>query len=167
MSVDQRFHRLARAISAVLIALGSTSLLGWIFGAPLLTSVLPGFATMKVNAALSFILAGASLALQIEPSTSRKARSGRVCALVVAAVGALTLAEYIWGVDVGIDQLLIRVPAELQTSSPGRMAPVTALSFTFAGTVLAFLDTRRRVLQFAMQALTISVLLAGFAATAG
>ena len=166
---DDRFYRLARAAGAVAVLVGSTVFLAWVFDLALLKSVLPGGVTMKANAAISFVLVGASLILQSEPSPTPRGRwIGRVCALLAVAVGGLTLAEYALGVDVGIDQLLFRAPAgELGTSGPGRMAPNTALSLVLAGTALALLDTRRRALRSTSQVLAIALLRSGVVARAG
>jgi signal transduction histidine kinase len=52
-----------------------------------------------------------------------------VLAAVVGAIGVLTLAEYAFGVNLGVDQLLFHEPAHaIGTSASGRMAVSTAIS---------------------------------------
>ncbi len=169
--MNDRFRLLARVAGALAILLGGTVLLGWIFDVAVLTSVVPGLVTMKRNSAASFILSGASLllALNIEhEAAARRTWIGHTMALVVAAAGALTLAEYVFNVDLGIDQLLGRAPLEEpQTSSPGRMALVSALCFTLAGTALAFLDSPVRAFRQMAVASAFVVLLAGYLASVG
>ncbi len=168
MNVD-RFHRMSRGASAVAMLLGLCGLIGWIFDIAVLKSVLPGLVTMKANAAASFVLGGVSLRLQIESDVSPlKVWIARACALLVLAVGVLTLTEYALGIDTGIGQIVSHAPAgELQTSSPGRMAPTTALNFALLGTALLSLNGRRRVRHLASQVLTITVLLVAFVAFVG
>lgn len=166
---SDRFHRIASGASAVVILLGSCGLIGWIFDIAVLKSVLPGLVTMKANTAASFVLAGVSLRFQIDSDASPpKIWIARACALLVLAVGLLTMAEYALGMDAGIDQILSSEPAgELQTSSPGRMAPITALNFALLGAVLLSLNGRRRAGHMASQALAIVVLLVAFVAFIG
>jgi hypothetical protein len=166
---DDRFATLARGAGALVVLLGSSVLLGWILDIAVLKSAIPGAVTMKGNTALSFVLAGLSLLLQVTPGRGQwRGRVGRACALLAAAIGVLTLAEYVVDVDVGIDQLLVRAPdGEVGTSSPGRMAPNTATSFVLAGAALVLQDSGTRAFRSTAQVLTITVLLAGFVAITG
>jgi PAS domain S-box-containing protein len=125
---------------------GAVVLLGWAFELPRLRSVLPGLVEMKVNTAIAFGLAGASLLLRRGVRARR--RAAVACASVVALIGLLTVAEYLLGLDLGIDQLLFREAAgAAATSSPGRMAPTTAACFLLCGLSLRWIDSseaRRR-----------------------
>jgi len=137
-----RFKSLSKAASLATSLLGALVLLGWMFDLVALKSVLPGLVTMKVNTALAFLLAGLSLWVRREkPVAQRTGRLAQTCALAVALVGLLTLSQYLLGWDLGIDQLLFQEPVEAAgTSSPGRMAPLTALNFILLGFALALLD---------------------------
>lgn len=121
-------------------------LIGWMFDIPTLKSVHPSLVTMKANTALSFLLIGLSLwLLQIEQRKSIRYRIGQSCAFVVCAIGLLTLIQYLFGLDLGIDQLLFKEPqGAVATSYPGRMAPNTAINFFLIGLSLFFLDLRTR-----------------------
>lgn len=168
-------QRMSKYAGTTAIAVGSIVLVGWAFDIPLLKSVLPRLATMKANTAVSFLLAGVSLRL-LQPDQAdrfgRRSRRwiGQVCALTVTLVGLLTLIEYLAGLDLGIDQLLILDPGGGGAiSAPGQMAPATALSFLLLGCSLLLLDveTRRGYLPaqlFAMVVALISLLaLIGYA----
>ena len=75
------------------VALGSAVLLGWHIHNPWLVQLRPTFAPMQYNAALSVLLCGLGLlALSWE-----RVRLEVVCGIVVAAIGLLTLYEYIFG----------------------------------------------------------------------
>jgi two-component system cell cycle sensor histidine kinase/response regulator CckA len=60
----------------------------------------------------------------------------------VLAVGGLTLAEYVFAMDFGIDQLIPDTAQAANGLPPGRMAPATALSFFMVGIALSTLKAR-------------------------
>ena len=63
--------------------------------------------------------------------------SGARLSLLVAVLGALTLAEDIFTLELGIDQLVLAdTAAPVSSGNPGRMAPATALNFLFIGSAL-------------------------------
>lgn len=128
------------------VFVGGLVLLGWIFDIATLRSTFPGLIEMKANTASAFLLLGVSLWLLRDepadrPRKSLRRRLAHVFAFVVALAGVLTLGEYLLGRDFGIDQLLFQeAPGAVGTSSPGRMAPTTALNFVLLGCALLFLD---------------------------
>jgi len=131
----------------VTIATGVLVLLGWLLDIPGLKSVLPGFVTMKANTAAGFILAGVSLALLGRAARSMRIRRlSQACAGATVLLGLLTLSQYLFALDFGIDQLLFREPAgAIKTLSPGRMAPSTALNFLLLGSALLLAGSRRGI----------------------
>ncbi|MBI4810657.1 MAG: PAS domain S-box protein, partial [Ignavibacteriales bacterium] len=90
---------------------------------------------MKVNTAAAFILSGISLWFLIDERAKRwKIYFAQVCAFIVALIGGLSLAQYLFGINIGIDQLLFTEPVgAIETSHAGRMAPATAFNFLFVG----------------------------------
>jgi len=150
---------ISRAAGAAAILVGCSVLVGWVLDIGALKSVLPGVVTMKANTALGFVLSGLSLCiLSSEQADQRWRRIGQGCAVIVALIGLLTFSEYLFGWDLGIDQLLIneRLGA-VGTSQPGRMAPTTALDFLMIGLALLLLTARRGV-----GAVQLLILAAGF-----
>jgi len=123
--------RWAVHLSTAVIVLGVAVSIGWIFHVESLKRVLPGLESMKLNTALGFILAGTVIHF------GRRAKHVAVifvCASVIGVLGGLTLAEYVFGWDLRIDQLILE-----DTSThmfPGRMSPITALAFSFTGACL-------------------------------
>lgn len=146
---DPRFvsspRAISRALGALAMLVGCLVLLGWIFDIPNLKSVSPGLVTMKANTGLAVILASVSLLLfQAERATLHRRRIAQACALAAGVIGLLTLSEYLFGWNLGIDQLLFREAAgAVGTSEPGRMAPTTAANFFLLGIALLTLDSRR------------------------
>ncbi len=141
----------AQAVAYTAIVVGALVFTGWLFGLEPLKRVLPGLVAMKVNAALCFVLTGLSLRLLAQETSDRRAPDaewstavGIVCAAVVALVGLLTLCEYLFGRDIGLDQLVLReAEGAIGTAAPGRMAPATALDFLLLGAALLLLHRDR------------------------
>lgn len=124
--------------SLVPLTLGTATLLGWALGVGALKSFRPEFSTMHANNALAMVLCGMALALlsQRKPGKSQL-RIVEALALLVAMLGAVTLTEYLFGWDAGIDRLLFRAAASSEAIDyPGRMSPATSLCFVFTGGAL-------------------------------
>jgi len=142
-----RLLRLYCAGSAiVVVGIGCLILLGWELRIELLKTVFPGFVTMKANTALGLLLSGTSLWILLpgEPG-SAKARIARTLALLVALIGVASFSEYLSGLDLGIDQWLFNDDGDSYgTSSPGRMAPPSAIAFAATGTALMLMNRKTR-----------------------
>ena len=115
--------------------LGLSVLFGWHTQNVALIQISAAFAPMQYNTALGFVFSGLGLLLIIKGHR----RTGIASGIFVMLMGLLTLAEYIFSVDLGIDQLLMQHYITIETSHPGRMAPNTALCFSLAGTALVML----------------------------
>ena len=132
-----------RGGAVVVASVGFAVICGWLFNVPLLKSVMPGLATMKVNSACAFVAAGVALwLLHTSRQGSHPLRIGRALSFIVLAVGGLTLAEYVFAMDFGIDQLIPDTAQAANGLPPGRMAPATALSFFMVGIALSTLKAR-------------------------
>ena len=139
---------LAALAALVTLATGVVVLFGWLLDIPSLKSVLPGFVTMKANIAVGFVLSGVSLALLGRAGRSvRNRRLSQACAGITALLGLLTFSQYLFGLDLGIDQLFFREPAgTVGTLSPGRMTPATAIDLLLLGGALFLAGFRRTIL---------------------
>jgi len=125
------------------VVLGAIGLIGGITGADLLTSVIPDEPAMMPNTALGLILIGVAGALRArEPAGRRRTILSLLAAILVAAIGIATLAEYVFAIDLSIDQIFGRGPSG--NPHPGRPAPVTAVTFVLLSGALALFDTRAR-----------------------
>ncbi len=140
-----------RALTGAVILIAGTVLIGWRFGfRPLQTLMIPGSVPMKANAAVALVLAAVSLRMQRTGPPERWRRQvAHGCALIVVALGALTLAEHLSGADIGIDQLLFKETNFNGNGAPGRMPPPPALSCVAIGCALLLLDAAaaRRAVQ--------------------
>lgn len=131
-------HRgLSQGFAGFAVVVGCVALVGWALDIAVLKSILPGWVSMKPNAALAFVLIGIAMLLpSLLPATLNPKLShllsllARLCGLLAGLIGLLTLSEYVFGWNLGIDQWLFReAPGAVGTSYPGRMAPDTALCF--------------------------------------
>jgi len=118
------------AIAALL--LGTVVLFGWYTHDASLIQVNPAFVPMQYNTALGFALAGLGLLAML----ISRSRIAMLFGMLVLLTGALTLIEYIFGMDLHIDQLFMQHYINVATSHPGRMAPNTALCFSLSGLAL-------------------------------
>ncbi|MBU7584686.1 MAG: response regulator [Nostoc sp. TH1S01] len=154
---DIRNSTVVKVAAAIAILAGSFVLLGWMFDIEFLkTGNNPRLFTMKANTALCFILLGISLWLSqinkyqrtnVYLSQSVKIREqfvylwlARAFSLIPIIIGLLTIIQYLFGWNFGIDQLLFRdSPTPLGTFYPGRMGLNTACNFFFLGCGLEIL----------------------------
>lgn len=134
--------QLTRVVGHFCLLAGTFFLLGWVFDWPLVRGDRSILFNMKANTAMATIVVAIGLIFAV-----RQARGGVVrwisplCGVVVAVVGLVTLAQYVLGIDLGVDQLLVREsPGALGTSSPGRMGPPAAISFCLIGFALFLQD---------------------------
>jgi hypothetical protein len=95
---------------------------------------------MKPNPAMSLILLGLGAALRRRRGASRALRMASIlAALVVLAVGIMTLAEYALSMDLHIDGLVASDPSG---HYPGRMSPPTAVALCLLASALLVFDVR-------------------------
>lgn len=136
MKIEVVGQRLCLAGSVI----GGLGLFGWITGTTWLTTIVPGQPQMVPNTGLALVLIGIAGALRSRDAGRERRMLSVVAALVVLAIGAGTLAEYLLGRDLGIDQLLARSGAG---PYPGRPSPLTALALTLLASALLVFDSRR------------------------
>ena len=127
-----------RLVAGFVFLLSGLVLAGWVLDLAFLKSVLPGQVSMKVNAALGFALAAFALVwARPDAGAAWRRRIASGCALAINLLGAATLIEYLLKVDLRIDQFVFRDSLDaIATSSPGRMAPLTAVDFVLLGAAL-------------------------------
>jgi PAS domain S-box-containing protein len=111
------------------MALAIVVLVGWFTNTPVLMQIVPDLAPMQRNTAACFLLLGLAM---IWATTAHPPAVTVLAAGVCTTVAALTLCEYLFQADLGIDQILGPDYIIVQTSSPGRMAPTTAVCFVVA-----------------------------------
>ncbi|MGO4783486.1 sensor domain-containing protein [Cryobacterium sp. W22_MBD10_FK3] len=136
--------------AAVAGALGVVLLIGWYVGIGSIPATIIGLWAIKPMTALGFVLVSTAVTML------ERRRVALVLGLAVALIGALTLAEFIFGTPLGIDEL-----AGIDFDGhPARMAPATAVSLLLLGaSVIASRFARASVmLGLAFGTLTISLI---------
>jgi PAS domain S-box-containing protein len=126
------------------VALGLIVLAGWFSHTTALIQFKPHMPPMTRNAAACFLLCGLALLTVIFRGPSWLVV---VSAGIVSAGSVLTIVEYVFRVNIGIDELLGPSYLILKESSPGRMAPVTAICFALGsmGLLLAVRMVSKRL----------------------
>ncbi|HBE59559.1 MAG TPA: hypothetical protein DEG17_04125 [Cyanobacteria bacterium UBA11149] len=140
-----QLQAVSQKLSLVIILIPSMVICGWVFNIPFLKGILPNLPTMKVNTAVCFILGGGYLWLSsVKFNRNTKQKKNKIksikffLALLLIVIPLLTLIQYGFNINLGIDELLMKQPeAPGSVAAPGRMAPNTALAFLLEG--LAFL----------------------------
>jgi len=123
------------------VGVGLLVLIGWIFNITPLKNIIPDAATMKFNTALCFFLAGISLwLLKNEEGGANVKHTGQIFAGLVVFIGMATIGEYLFGWNLGIDQLVIKDLATLPSNFPGRMSGITAVGFALSGIALLLIE---------------------------
>jgi signal transduction histidine kinase len=161
----ERVQRATLSVAASLaIVMGGISLLTWLsHGDWLWVSSL--LFRMKFNTALAAVAGGAGLFAVL--------RSEKSCAITIGvfllAVGGLTSIEYLTGLNLAIDELLIADYRFPETPFPGRMAPNAAFGFSCTGMVLILLSQGRQKLSRVVvtEILSFAVLAVGATAILG
>lgn len=149
-------NRLIMVTGAIATCLGLIVMLGWHIQNRLLVQVFPYAVPMRYNTALAFVLSGVSvLALG-----QKRYKIARWLGIIVGAIGVLTLLQYFFDINLGIDELLMKdylsptTPLNtLKTTHslikinrplPGRPSPNTAFSFAIISAALVLLGRTRQ-----------------------
>ncbi|HMG95397.1 MAG TPA: PAS domain S-box protein, partial [Gemmatimonadaceae bacterium] len=137
-------RRVATGSALFVVALGLIVLAGWFSHTTALIQFKPHMPPMTRNAAACFLLCGLALLTVIFRGPSWLVV---VSAGIVSAGSVLTIVEYVFRVNIGIDELLGPSYLILKESSPGRMAPVTAICFALGsmGLLLAVRMVSKRL----------------------
>lgn len=162
-SATHRVRRIQTAAGAYALGTGLLSFAGWAFGVYRLTDWFGSGITIKANAAVAAIVAGAgSLALALRPEDRWVVRASGG---FVALLGGLTLVQHLTGLDFRIDTLLFHEASNAPaTASPGRMGLPASGSFLLIGLALALRSAprppalRAAVLGFGVAVTTVSAL---------
>ncbi len=104
-------------------------IVGWIFNIPILMQVQPNFVPMQFNTALGFLLACYAVFSLFRQQTL----NAQLSACVLIAFAIITLTQYVFNVNLGIDELFMEAYVTTHTTFPGRMAVSSAMNFLLIG----------------------------------
>jgi signal transduction histidine kinase len=145
-------HPLATILACTVLSLAAMDVLGWLFHLPLLTSMLPHYATMKPNTAacLAFLAAATLLKRRHEPQALRLrllrprvvSIASLACALLALVFAFVKLLEYKTSHNAGLDALLIHTQPDVVSTTAGRLALGTVLCVVLISVALIALDAK-------------------------
>ncbi len=133
-------RQIAMCLGGSVALFGLAVMFGWHFNLRWLIQILPTSGPMAYNAVLGFLLCGVSVLL----AARGWHRAAAALAAVAALIGLLTLAEYLFGVSLGLDQLFVKATIDYQNAPRSRMAPLSATNFLLMGVALTLRCLRRR-----------------------
>lgn len=119
------FSRLSWALTIIPAIIASNALIGWLFNIPFLMQVQPSFVPMQFNTALGFLLA----AIAIAGLLRCKNEHASIGAGLLILLTGTTLLQYLFEINLGIDELFMQAYNTTNTTFPGRMAVTTAINF--------------------------------------
>ncbi len=127
-------RRLAIFVGFFALVGGIASLAGWVLDVRRLTDWEADGISIQPNATLCVIFSG----LAVLSIVANQHRITTICGAVVLCIGGLTLLQWISGLSLGIDGLLMfgREWGRVGVVVPGRMGPPGSLCWTLIGTAL-------------------------------
>jgi len=125
--------------------IGILVIIGWFTHNDFLRTIVPGQVKMKFNVALAFVFSSIVLLLEYFPGKNKTQHPVSIfLSVLISLIGLLTLIEYIFGFNIGIDELFVK--DELRTTTiyyAGRMSPLSAVNFLLIGTGLFLLNKEK------------------------
>ncbi len=122
-----------------LAVLGLLVVVGWVVRIPTLIRIDPSWVPMHFNTALGMILIG----IAFIAAWSEWRRTAVAASALLATLALATLAEYLFELDLGIDQAFIEAWTTTATPFPGRMSVNSAVLFSICGIALTVGAWRR------------------------
>jgi signal transduction histidine kinase len=149
-------HAMTTWLAYAVAGLAGLDLLGWRFHLPLLTSILPRYATMKPNTAVCLGLLALAVLLmrrrsQLTPESDRRNRQsvtwilGSISAALTLPVALSIVIEDVNGHRLAIDRFLTNADIDLFSSTAGRMALGSSVCILLIAATLLLLDWKPRV----------------------
>jgi PAS domain S-box-containing protein len=139
---DRLVHQSLRVSKILCSATMLTSLVtavGWIGGVPVLTQAHPSLPVMHPNTALGLLMSALAILWTGERATGQwRASLAALLASAVLLLGLLTLGEYTFGWNIGIDTILLPNGAALDAPFPGRPSPQSSFNFALLGAAIVW-----------------------------
>ena len=132
----------SRSLAVVAGAFPLVAAIGWYANVPALRSVYPAWPAMQPNTTVALLLAAIAIPFvgDHRPSARRFSISAAL-GLLVSLIGLLTLAEYLFSIDLGIDRLFVTGAMAVDLGA-GRPSPQTAVNCILLGAGIVLHDVR-------------------------
>jgi PAS domain S-box-containing protein len=157
-----KLRRFSRYCSILVMFISFVVITGWLFDIPVMVSFHPALSSMMFNTAICFFLSGCALLLLNNIKTSPV--SGHVVhglGFAVLLIGSLSFIQYLFEVDLGIDNLIIsHPPTDLEFT--GRMAMNTSVNLIVAAIAIFFASSGIKKLISVSQFISLAIILFSF-----
>jgi signal transduction histidine kinase len=162
---EYKYKTTIKSIAIISVLTGMSVIVGWLFHVEIITTIFEGYASMKFNTAVCFVLAGSVLLLFFHKKKYSEVLQ-KIFSTIIILIGAISFLEYFFKFPLSIDEFFIKdIPTRLAGNAfPGRMGIATSLSFWIIG--LACISLRsisflvRIVMQWALHLITFISILA-------
>ncbi len=122
-------QKISLACSFTSLAIATLTIIGWQLHIDFLKSLLPGFISMKFNTALCiFLFSLTHIILTLKGHLQKWRMTAHALAIVFFLIAAATAIQYIFKIDLNIDQLFY-LDSQETSEYPGRLAPITVAGF--------------------------------------
>jgi PAS domain S-box-containing protein len=140
--LKQRCLNLSRSLAVLAAAFPLLTAIGWYADVAVLRSLHPALPAMQPNTALALLLAAiATPFVGDHRRSSLRFSIPAVVGLVISLIGLITLAEYVFSVDLWIDRLVL-TDAMAAGLRAGRPSPQTAVNLGLLGAGMVLHDVR-------------------------
>jgi diguanylate cyclase (GGDEF)-like protein/PAS domain S-box-containing protein len=145
LQVSKRSNLVSEVCASLATGIALLALLGWISGARFLAGQFGTYIPMAPSTALTFLLLGSAL-FRFAHLPLRRFRGllEGLAVGIVLLIGLFVLAQFIFGIDFGIERVLSRTNELLGSTPLGRMSHITAVAFLLEGAALLILLLRER-----------------------
>ena len=143
LRIIRYLKNISQILSLLVFLIGFLALAGWQFNIIFLKRIVPSLPIIAPNTALAFFIGGITLFFAIRTLAKENKLIPVFLYLfsaIIALTGFLTLLEYIFKVNFGIDRVLFTVQ---QGTATVRMSPQSAFNFLMVGISLAFILNQR------------------------
>src|ERR1051326_7262969 len=124
----RRILALSKWLSLAAVVFPGLSAAAWVFNIESLEKAHPGLTAMRPNTSAGLILSVIAILLTRGDPKPRKSLAATAIAVIVSLLGLLTLSEYAFGWDLGIDRLLIRGGPLLSLQHSPRPSPQASVN---------------------------------------
>jgi PAS domain S-box-containing protein len=131
-------NKVAKFLSITLILFSLLILSGWHSGNVVLIQIIPHFDLITYNTALLFLVSG----LGLLASCLKKRKLTLYSGGFILFFACITVAQYLFAIDLGVDELLMNDFLSANEISPGRMTLSIAVAFFFTGLYLCLAFVR-------------------------
>src|SRR5580765_6257060 len=139
----RRTLRTSKILCLVALVFPALTTIGWTFGIPWLTRGHPLLPVMHANTASGLTLSAIAVLLTAERlSVCRRTWIALLLSSAVLLLGLLSLGEYAFGWDVGIDRIFTHRAVTAGDPFPDRPSPQTSLNFVLLGAALLSFNIR-------------------------